>query len=133
MGMIGCLGDIVFEVSSETVETIDNMVWSGSVRYGVHQRHGTNALTEFTGIDPDQISFDIVLSAYLGVNPNAEVVKIWNYERNGQAVPLVIGNKAYGKYRWSIVDHKMKMQTFDNEGDVTSAVVSVSLQEYLRS
>jgi hypothetical protein len=120
-------------VSSETVETIDNVVWSGSVRYGVHQRHGTNALTEFSGIDPDQFSFDIILSAYLGTNPIAEVVKIWNYERNGQAVPLVIGNKAYGKYRWSIVDHKMKMQTFDNEGDVTSAVVSVSLQEYLRS
>jgi len=131
--VIGCLGDIVFEVSSETVETIDNVVWSGSVRYGVHQRHGTNALTEFSGIDPDQFSFDIILSAYLGTNPIAEVVKIWNYERNGQAVPLVIGNKAYGKYRWSIVDHKMKMQTFDNEGDVTSAVVSVSLQEYLRS
>lgn len=131
--VIGCLGDIVFEVSSETVETIDNVVWSGSVRYPAHQRHGTNALTEFAGIDPDQFSFDIILSAYLGINPIAEVVKIWNYERNGQAVPLVIGNKAYGKYRWSIVDHKMKMQTFDNEGDVTSAVVSVSLQEYLRS
>ena len=62
-----------------------------------------------------------------------EIVKIWEYERNGKAVPLVIGNKGYGKYRWNIVSHKTKLQLYDNEGDVTSAVVTVSLQEYLRS
>ena len=48
------------------------------------------------------------------------------------AVPLVIGNKGYGKYRWSVLDHKMKMKTYDGRGNVTSATVSVSLQEYLR-
>ena len=62
----------------------------------------------------------------------AEVVKLWNYERGGIAVPLVIGNKGYGKYRWSVLDHKMKMKTYDGRGNVTSATVSVSLQEYLR-
>lgn len=41
------------------------------------------------------MTFDIVLSAYLGVDPIAEVVKLWNYERGGIAVPLVIGNKGY--------------------------------------
>ena len=58
-----------------------------------------------------KMTFDIVLSAYLGVDPIAEVVKLWNYERGGIAVPLVIGNKGYGKYRWSVLDHKMKMKT----------------------
>ena len=53
-------------------------------------------------------------------------------ERGGIAVPLVIGNKGYGKYRWSVLDHKMKMKTYDGRGNVTSATVSVSLQEYLR-
>ena len=37
-----------------------------------------------------------------------------------------------GKYRWSVLDHKMKMKTYDGRGNVTSATVSVSLQEYLR-
>lgn len=132
MGMVGCLGDVVFTVSDRAVETINNVTWSGSARYATHQRHGTHALTEFAGLDPDKMTFDIVLSAYLGVDPMAEVVKIWNYERSGTAVPLVIGNKGYGKYRWNILDHKMKMQTFDGSGNVTSATVSVSLQEYLR-
>lgn len=133
MGMVGCLGDIVFEVSSKTVETLDNVEWSGSAQYSTHQRHLYNALTEFVGLDPDKMTFDIILSAYLGVNPITEVVKLWNYERTGKAVPLVIGNKGYGKYRWSVVSHTMKMQTFDPDGDVATATVSVSLQEYLRT
>jgi len=129
--VIGCLGNIVFTVSEETVRTLDNMVWSGSARYAVHQRHMTHALTEFVGLDPDKITFDITLSAELGVNPNAEVTNIWIHERDGTALPLTLGSKAYGKYRWNIVSHKMKMQYFDRAGDVTNAVVSISLQEYL--
>lgn len=133
MAVIGCLGDIPFLVSEDVVRTLDNMVWSGSVRYAIHERHGTNALTEFAGIDPDGITFDIVLSTDLGTSPNDEVVNIWNYERSGQAVPLTIGEKGYGKYRWNITKHSMKMQAFFRNGDVHTATVSVTLQEYLRS
>lgn len=129
---VGYLGEIILAVSDETVETINNFVWSGSARYSTHRRHLTNALTEFVGLDPDKITFDIFVSVYLGVDPMTEVVKIWNYERGGTAVPLTIGTHAYGKYRWSILDHKMKMQTYNKAGDVTSATISLSLQEYLR-
>lgn len=34
--VVGCLGDMVFEVSEETIETIDNVTWSGSARYSAH-------------------------------------------------------------------------------------------------
>ena len=129
---IGTLGEVVFSVSDQAVETIQNFVWSGSARYSTHQRHLSDALTEFTGLDPDSITFDIYLSAYLGVNPMSEVVKIWSYERSGAAVPLTIGTHAYGKYRWSILSHKVKAQDFDTAGDMTSATLSLTLQEYLR-
>ena len=130
---IGCLGDIVFEVSSNAIETLDNMQWSGSAKYATHQRHGTNSLTEFVGIDPDKVSFEIVLSAYLGVDPMAELVKIWNIERNGTPVPLVVGDKGYGKYRWNIISHNIKFKTYSGNGTMTSCTVSVSLQEYLKN
>lgn len=133
MATIGFLGDIVFTVSRRTVETIDKMVWSGSARYTTHNRHLTHALTEFVGLDPDKISFDILLSADLGVDPMTEVVKIFNIERSGLAVPLTIGTKGYGKYRWNILKHTMKMKTFYANGDVHTAEVSISLQEYLGS
>lgn len=129
---IGCLGEIVFQVSDNTVETISNLEWSGSARYSEHQRHCSNALTEFVGLDPDKITIEIQLSAYLGVSVQEEINKIWDYERRGQAVPLVIGDKAYGKYRWTIISHKFQAQTFDGRGNVLIAAVSVELGEYLK-
>ena len=128
---IGCLGEIVFEVSSKTVKTFDKMQWSGSARYSEHQRHLTHALTEFTGLNPDTISFEMVLSVYLGVEPMGELIKLWDYERSGKSVSLVVGDKAYGKYRWVVKSHKTKMQTFDKRGNLTGATVSVDLLEYL--
>lgn len=132
MAIIGCLGDIIFEVSEDTVRTLNNMVWSGSARYAVHERHLTNALTEFVGLDPDKITFNIILTTELNVDPVAEVVKIWNIERSGRAVPLTLGTKAYGKYRWTITKHEMKATAHYGNGDIRAATVSVSLQEYLR-
>ena len=129
---IGCLGDIAFQVSADMVRTVSNMTWSGSSNYNAHSRHLTDALTEFTGLAPDEMTFDIVLSAYLGVNPMTDINKIWEYERKGQALPLVIGSKAYGKYRWVIKSHKIKMETFSGSGDLMSATVSISLLEYIK-
>jgi phage protein U len=133
MAQVGCLGDIVFQVSSKAIKTLDKVVWSGSARYSEHKRHLTNALTEFTGIDADTISFEVVLSLYLGVEPTAELAKIWKYERNGKALSLVIGERGYGKYKWTIKSHKIKMQTFDKKGNLTGATVSIELLEYLKS
>lgn len=130
---VGCLGEIVFSVSDNLVQTLNNAQWSGSARYATHQRHLKDALTEFCGLEPDTFSFDMVLSAFLGVNPQTEINKIWQYERSGEALSLVIGNKAYGKYRWNIVSHKAKMQHYDKEGNLLHATVSINLQEYLKN
>ena len=75
MAVIGCLGDVVFQVSSRTKETVDKLEWSGAARYAVHERHGGNALTEFLGVEPDKLSFEILLSYLLGVNVSKELVR----------------------------------------------------------
>ena len=89
--VVGCLGDIVFQVSEETVETLQDVEWSGEARYTVHQRHLQNALTEFTGVEPDKIRFSMQLTPLLGVDIIGELVKIWTYERSGEAVPTDLG------------------------------------------
>ena len=131
--VIGCLGDIPFLVSEDVVRTLDNMTWSGTARFSTHNRHLHNALTEFTGLDPDKITFDMVLSTDLGTDPMEEVTKIMNYERAASALPLTIGTHGYGKYRWNITKHEVKPQAFFRNGDMHTATVSISLQEYLRS
>ena len=129
--MLGCLGDIVFKVSSKVVETADSVIWSGSARYAAHQRHLTNALTEFTGIDTDEFSFNMKLLAASGVDVMAELGKIWAYERKGTTLPLVFGEKGYGKFRWTIKNHKIQMRYFDKYGNLVGADVSLNLLEYL--
>lgn len=133
MAVVGCLGEIIFSVSDRMVRTISEWKWSGSARYAVHARHGTHALTEFTGLDPDQITFEITLLAELGVRPMEELVKLWRYERNGTAVPMTIGRHAYGKYRWNIVSHETEILHTTPGGDITAARVSLTLQEYLKT
>ena len=137
MAMIGYIGKdadsgIQFVVSREVFRTPKDMTWSGSARYATHERHNTHALTELTGLDPDKFSFDILLTAELGVNPLDEVVKIWGFERDAEAVGLVIGGKGYGKYRWNVVKHETKIEYTDAEGNMYAVEVSLDLVEYLK-
>ena len=133
MAQIGVLGEIIFEVSDSVIKTIKDMKWSGSAKYATHMRVGTNALTEFVALEPDKLSFSILLSKNLGVEPHEELNKLWKYERSGEAVPLTIGEKGYGKYRWNVISHEAKNFRYDGSGNVIEMTVSVSLQEYLKS
>lgn len=132
MAQIGCLGDIVFEASDKTVRTLKDMKWGGSANYAVHKRHAGNALTEFTGLNPDSFTFSITLCAQLGVDPMEEIKKLWKYQRTGEAVPLTIGSHAYGRFRWSILSIGSAIEHTDVNGDIYAVEVAVKLQEYLR-
>lgn len=129
---IGCLGGIPFTVSSERILTPSNFVESASATYAVHQRHMGNALTEYVGTDPDSITFDLEISAWMGVDPQSQINVLWGYIRGAQPVSLVIGNIVYGKYRWVIKSFKIKMLHTDKDGTWQAVTVSVSLQEYIR-
>ncbi|MDE6260406.1 MAG: phage tail protein [Oscillospiraceae bacterium] len=133
MAVVGHLGDVVFQVSEDVLETLSDFEWSGTARYAVHQRHGGNALTEFLGVEPDKIRFSMMLVRELGVDIVTELVKLWNMERSGEAVGMSIGDKGYGKYRWNLVKHDIKYTHHDAAGNPIVAEVAVELQEYLRS
>lgn len=135
--IIGYLGrnagdGIPFAISREVFRTPNNMTWSGSARYSTHERHATHALTEFTGLDPDNFTFDMLLTAEIGVDPMEELKKLWAFERSGEALGLVIGGHAYGKYRWTIQKHEIKLNYTDKLGRLYAVEVSVELLEYLK-
>lgn len=108
--IVGALGDIVFSVSSRTVKTISNFMWSGSARYATHDLHAGNSISEYTGTDLAKITFDIQLLASLGVDPMSEIWRLFDLERQGVTLPLTIGNHGYGRYRWTILSHKTKAE-----------------------
>lgn len=132
MGMIGSFGTVVFRVSASEIETIRNVVRSQSAQYATHQRHGTSALTEFVGVNPETLTFDMDLSVYLGISPKAEISKLKEYLQTGATVPLVMGGRIVGKYRWTVQSLKISEGSRNRNGILEQATVSVSLLEYLK-
>lgn len=129
---VGSLGNIVFSVSPDKVETFSGMKQSGSASYGKHKRHCGNTLLEFTGRNEDNISFSMVLAKQLGVDVEGEINKIASAEQSGETLKLVIGKKTVGRFRWVIESHSINMQYFDKSNELIMAEVSIKLSEYLK-
>ena len=131
--IVGCLGDVEFSVSSELVYTFENLKWAGAARIATHDRHLAGSLAEFTGSEAEKVSFDFVLSEYFGAkNVQQDLDKLRLYMENGRVLPLVIGTKSYGRYRWLIQSLSTSKNVFDGRGKLMSCSVSVSLIEYLK-
>ena len=130
-GEIGCLGNITFSVNDKMVRTFQNMQWSGAARIAEHARHGASPLTEMTGLHSEKITFNMTLTAELGINVDAEIEKVRTHMNAGTQLPLVVGRKAYGRYRWQISNFNTIMQKHDAAGNVSAATITINLIEYL--
>lgn len=97
MATIGTLGGVVFSVSTNKVKTFDDLKRTVSARYTSHNRHLKDTLLEFTGNDPDKITFTMSLSVFLGVDPQTEISNLQAAQRAGKIMHLVIGRQNYGK------------------------------------
>ena len=126
----GMFGGIVFSVSDNTVRTFDDMSWKFSASYATHDRHIQADILEFLGPEPDEITFSMVLSAYLGINPSGEIETLRQYVKNGIAERLVIGGRVYGDFKWVISQCSTELKRFDGNGNLTSATVKVTMKEY---
>jgi len=130
LAVIGTLGDIVFSVSRNQVNTFDNLKWDSSAKYASHERHLQETLLEFVGTDNDTITFSMYFSVFLGINPMNEIIKLLNAERSGKVMRLVIGQKAYGRNKWVITKTSKDLERFDKKGNLLTAKVSVTLEAY---
>jgi phage protein U len=128
--IVGALGDVVFEVSAKVVKTFDDFEWSSSAKYESHERHLDEDLPEYTGTKNDEISLSIFLSKHLGVDPQAEYTKLLQAERSAKVMPLVIGEKAYGKNKWVITKSKRKVKEWGPAGKPSVIEVSLTLLHY---
>lgn len=130
MAKIGKFGSLSFVVSSRKVSTFDDLKWETSANYATHDRHLKTDLLEFLGPEPEQITFKMKFSAFLGVNPLQMVNTLRSMIRNGVAERLVIGGRVYGDYKWAIIKQSAALRTFDNRGNCWAAEVTVTLKEY---
>ena len=130
MAVIGTWGDITFAVSRNQIKTFDGLKWDSGAKYSTHDRHLKEPLLEFTGTDVESMTFTMFFSAFLGVNPIAEVSKMLKAMRRGEVHRLVIGPKAYGTNKWVITKLSNSLKRFDRWGNLLVASVNVTMQSY---
>lgn len=128
--MIGYLGDLVFETSDEKILTFANFVRDTAGRWAEHNVIGKKPIKEFLGPNNDTITFTINVNATLGVNPRDEVTRWAILPRDGTPLPLVIGDRALGSYRWVVDSASQAWGTIFNDGKLYSANITVTLSEY---
>ena len=132
MAKIGTLGDIVFSVSRNKVNTFSGMKRDSTAQYATHNRHLKDSLLEYTGADADKISFNMYFSVFLGVEPMSEIKKLNHAKDSGKIMRLVIGGKTYGKHKWVITKLSEEFERFAQKGKLLSAKVNVQLTAYSR-
>lgn len=130
MAKIGSFGELAFSVSDQTVRTFDSMSWNVSGKYSTHDRHLKSDLQEFLGPEPEDISFSMKFSVFLGVNPLTEIERLRSYVKTGRTERLIIGGRVYGDYKWVIQKISAELPRFDGKGNLWEAQVKVTLKEY---
>jgi phage protein U len=129
--VIGSLGnDIVFEVTPETVKTLNNLKWDSGAKYAEIDRYLKDNLIEFQGCELESITFSVQLNAALGVNPLNEYIKFLQAMRKGEAMRFVVGWKAYGKNKWVIEKLSNNLEKYDQYGNLLYCTFDVTLKEY---
>lgn len=126
---IGQLGTISFYASAEAVQTFNNMKEDSGVSYSEHKLHLQKPRTEMTGKSADTISFDITLSAFLGVKPKQTYKKLEDMMTQGRVVTLVLGTNIIGQ-QWVVTNLSRTFKHVFKDGSLVTADVSVTIKEY---
>lgn len=130
MATVGSLGAIKFNVSSNRVFTFSNYKRSGSAKVADHEIIAGKTNLEFTGLEPEQISFDVQLVSQLGISPETQYEKLCKMRDTGEVVNFMLGSKPVSNNKWIVVSAEQQVDHWKSRGKISVANVSITLREY---
>ncbi|WP_432642504.1 phage tail protein [Acidaminococcus sp.] len=130
MATVGSLGGITFNVSSRRVLTFDNYSRQGNIKLAEHEIIAEKSHMEFTGLEPEEITFDIQLFAQLNVTPEEKLETLRNIRDTGQVVSFILGSSPVSQNKWMISGLSEKPSYWKQRGKMHVVTVSVTLKEY---
>lgn len=130
MAVVGSYGEIVFEVSTDKIQTYNDFQRTNEPRWQEHAIIGQKPILEFEGPGVDKISFNVILRADFGVNPEEQLVKLRKFSRWGQKALFIRGNQPISTNYWVIGNLVEKHRNIDNLGNVLTIEVELNLKEY---
>lgn len=125
----GMLGDVPFEVTDKTCRTIRNLARSNKANYSTHKLVAKKGILEFTGVDPETITFEVYYSAWLGSNPETWRKKLVKLLEKGKALTFVLGTWPIGT-QWVIESLSFNTEYYYKDGTPADYKASISLKEY---
>lgn len=130
--VIGSLGEeIIFQVSDEQVETLDNFKRKSKANFAEHKIIGNPAILEFLGRELEEITFTVTLSRDLGIDDLLmEAQKFRQKLWDGTAEFLSIGNHLYTQNKMVIIDLSEDVKYFDGRGRHILTELNITLKEY---
>lgn len=136
MGQVGHFGKVKFRVNQTAsggldILSFDNVKWNQSINVEHHKRRGQKPLTEFVDRNLDEMTMDIYLSAYFGVNPTEMLHQLRVYNRKCEPHYLIMGGKRVGSHRFIITNLSNALQQFYRNGRVVTIRTSATLEEYM--
>lgn len=121
----GSFGTVNFQVSSAVVENFKSLKWTSTASYSQHKVHGKKAVPEFTGFDADKMTFEMTLSAFLGVNPKTEMEKLQKMMTDKKAYSMALGTDLFGK--WVVQSISREFQHVYADGKLLQCKVNITL------
>lgn len=127
---IGSFGYIIFTVSSSHIKTFDELSRRTAAKFSDHEVAGKKPISEFTGEDLDEITFNIQLNRTY-TTPERDLMLLNKIKSSGVANRLIIGSRNIGKFTLREFDENLTH--IDKNGSILFAEVSLTLTEYIDS
>lgn len=126
--MIAVFGPKVFEVTSKKVNTFDDLQYDTSLNTEDQAADGKKPSTTIKDLGLDNLSFQVKLSAFQGVNPDKEM-RSWRDLKNAmKPYPFVLGGKPFGS-KWLLVGVSMSETFYNHKGQLLSCQLALKFKE----
>lgn len=116
-------------MSAKKIRTFDDFKRKTSAKFAEHEIVGLKSKLEFVAPGLDEISFQVIFSAFHGLNPLKETDQLREIVQKGEYNALVIGGKVLGNFIIDSISESWKH--VDNLGNVLYIAVDLSLKEYI--
>lgn len=128
---IGAFNELVFEVSTEKVITYDDYKRETKARYARHELINQTSVLEYLGRELEEITFTMMFTLSLGVDPAEETSKLRRMCLDGVADYLILGNTVVGENLWTIESVGEAKKAVDHFGKTIVSSVNVKMVEYV--
>lgn len=129
--MIGTLGEVSFNCSSEQFKTFKDLSISNSARVGQHDNLQGKPRLEFIAPGLDKVTLKLSWGIEGRVNSLEAIKPLEKARDEGEILLFMLGSKLVGSGRYMVTDISKSKQRIDNRGNVLSADFSITLQEYV--